>query len=190
MNLPLPLHLLAHAATGVLCFLFVAYKYRQNRWIAFTGAMLGAFFVDLDHVIDYAMAFGSHFNLYYFFKGFQFLKSDKIYIFFHAWEWVILLFIIYLLLRSSEFKRGTKWSSLFKRINKKAKESLAIFILALALGLTAHLLVDSTLNEMKLQSYTITYRMLQDFDLRKLVVSSHIRVHDSQKVIYLKYIKH
>ena len=75
---------------------FLIWKYLFKNINVFLIAFLGGVLIDLDHLFDYFLAFGAKFNLTYFAKGYQFLKSDKIYIPFHSWEIVIICFLLFL----------------------------------------------------------------------------------------------
>ena len=160
------IHLLLHFLFSLLVGIFL-YKKFEHRNTAILGAFIGGVFVDLDHLIDYILAFGWHFNLVYFLKGYEFLQSDKIYIFLHAWEWVLLLFIAYYLLR-------------IKKIIKPRKK-LMIFILAVACSLTFHLLIDTYLDATTTRAYFISYRIKNHFDLKSLVSPKHWLKHQKMK---------
>ena len=152
----LPFHIFLHIALSFLIGFFI-FNIFQGRFLAFLGTFIGGVLVDLDHLIDYFLTFGFRFNLHYFLKGYQFLKSEKIYIFFHAWEYVGLLFITYYLLTI------------------RGKITLAVFVLALALGLGGHLIIDTVVNHIKLQTYSLTYRINNNFEAKYLIYPKYWR---------------
>jgi hypothetical protein len=153
--LSLPLHLSIHLFFSLLAGLIVWLFFRRNLFLALFGGILGGFLVDFDHFIDYFLAFGWHFNFYWFSKGFEFLKSDRIYLFFHAWEYVIILIIAVIILK--------------KRFSKTR-----LFLFSIALGLLFHLTGDVIMNEgMKLQSYSLIYRIKNNFKTEQLVTPGH-----------------
>lgn len=155
------LHLSAHVLTGVIAG-YIVWRIWKNPFSAFLTSFAGGVLIDLDHLIDYFFAFGFKFRLEYFIKGYQFLASDKIYIFFHGWEYVILLAAI-------------AW---FIKFNIKLKAAL----LALALGMFFHLSIDTLTNEgAQFKVYSIIYRAKNNFDLRQLVTPEHYQDHQMRK---------
>ncbi|PIR73431.1 MAG: hypothetical protein COU40_02455, partial [Candidatus Moranbacteria bacterium CG10_big_fil_rev_8_21_14_0_10_35_21] len=95
------LHLTLHVLSGLLAGYFV-WKYYKKPTLTFGFSFLGAVLIDLDHFIDYFLAFGFNFKLDYFTHGYQFLKSDKIYVLFHGWEYVIIFLILGLFIFKSK----------------------------------------------------------------------------------------
>jgi hypothetical protein len=151
MNLSLPIHLFIHFSLSLLAGIIV-WRVWKKPFLVILAALCGGFLVDFDHFIDYFLAFGGNFNLYYFEKGFSFLKSGKMYTFFHGWEYVIILLLIAVFLN-----------------NKTAK----IFFLALSLGLFFHLCADVIVDKMPIASYSIIHKAHNNFDIEKLVTPEH-----------------
>ena len=60
-------------------------------------AVLGGVFIDLDHFIDYFGYFGWKFDLKAFFEH-GYMASGKVYVFFHSWELVVILWTFSLVL--------------------------------------------------------------------------------------------
>lgn len=161
------IHELIHIVAGLLIGYFV-WKRWQRLFVSFFSALLGSVLVDIDHFIDYFLAFGLNFNLNYFLKGYAFLKSDKVYVPFHAWEWVILCLIIY------------------KIIEKKSKKTLMLkyalsLLLAFSLGLSSHLIIDTLANQVILPGYSLIYRGLNNFDVYQIVKKDHYQKHLIEK---------
>jgi len=157
------LHILIHILLGFLAGIISWQIYKKDlhaHWqvfLVFFSALASGVAVDLDHFIDYFLAFGFQFNFDYFLSGYQFLKSDKIYIFFHAWEYVVIFVILAVILRKILAK--------------------AIFF-SLALGLFFHLSADCLLNEgMRQQAYSMVYRIKNNFDVESLVTVEHWQEH-------------
>lgn len=150
MDLPLPLHLSIHFLLAVLAGYFVGRHFKKIS-LGVTAGVLGGFFIDLDHILEYLLVFGTHFNLLYFFQGRQFLTSDKIHIFFHAWEYIPVIALAGWLF----------W--------KKKKIAAATFLLALATGVTVHLITDCIVNKYPPRNYSIIYRWHNDFSAKKLL---------------------
>jgi len=154
------LHLTIHFLLSILAG-YVVFRFWDKKWRvgtrterlgrsgtgAIIGGILGGFFIDLDHLIDYFLVFGWKFNLNYFLKGWSFAKSDYIYIFFHSWELVLLLLIIFLILKKGLVKT---------------------FTLALALGMCAHLFTDYTMTGAPASLYFLTHRAKNEFKIEKL----------------------
>lgn len=158
--MPLSLHLLIHFAVALLVGYFTG-RYFKNILLTIIAALIGGFFIDLDHVLEYFLYYGLHFNLNYFLEGREFLLSDKIHLFFHAWEYIPLLFLIAYLL--------------------KKRKSLAIFIFTLCLAGSFHLISDVFINHYPPKFYSLSYRISQNFSTSKLLSSE-----DYQKSLELK----
>ena len=154
-------HLSLHILTSIMAG-YIVWKIWKKPIAAFLTAFIGGVLIDLDHLIDYFLAFGLSFNLEYFAKGYQFLKSDKIYILFHGWEYVIILIVL----------------AIWIIKNKTAK---SVF-LALARGLFFHLSVDCITNDgAKISTYSIIYRTKNNFDLNPLVTPEHYQEHQMRR---------
>lgn len=159
------IHLSLHIFTGLLAG-FVVWKIWGNSKWSFGFGMMGAFLVDLDHFVDYFLAFGWSFSaswrIEYFLKGYQFLKSDKIYVLLHGWEYAIIFAVL----------------AIWVIQNKTAKSA----ILALAIGLFFHLSIDSLMNEgAQIKTYSVIYRIKNNFNLEKLVTPEHYLDHQKRK---------
>jgi hypothetical protein len=140
--MPLSIHLSIHFLVAILVG-YLAGRYFKKRSITFIAAITGGFFIDLDHVLEYFFYYGLHFNLNYFLAGREFLLSNKIHLFFHAWEYIPILFLVSYLLRK--------------------RKNLAIFILALCIAGTFHLISDVFINKYPFKFYSISYRASQNF---------------------------
>ena len=117
-----------------LVSVFVVWKKTKSRKLALTTVLV-AILVDVDHLVDYFSFYGFKFNLANFLEGKYFKVTQKAYVPFHAWEWVILLGII---------AKNRGWKSYFT---------------AIALGLFAHLVYDS-ISQSSFLFYSIGYRAL------------------------------
>jgi len=147
MELPLPLHLFIHFALAVLAGYLVGRHFKRPL-VGIIGGVCGGFLIDFDHVLEYFLVFGPHFNLFMFFNGRQFLTSDLVRLWFHAWEYLPLLLIAAWCLR--------------RRI------VVFVFILALALGGTVHLVSDCLINHYPAKNYSLVYRAAHNFSNREL----------------------
>ncbi len=153
----LALHLFLHVLTALLAG-YIVWRFYHKPLFSFGAAFFGAVLIDLDHLIDYFMAFGFHFSLISFIHGVQFAKNEKIYVLFHGWEYVILLL-------------GLAWLA-------KSGMRLKVMALALSLGAFFHLVIDVNINDgMTLRSYSVVYRSMHHYELKQIVTVEH----------YLKY---
>lgn len=153
------LHLSIHFLSALIAG-YIVWKIWQKPLVSFAAGIIGGFFIDLDHFIDYFLAFGWSFNFNYFINSHQYLKADKVYVLFHAWEYVILLIIAVMILN-----------------NKTLKSAL----LALALGILFHLSADVVINEGLVKSYSIIHRAKNNFETEKLVLPEQFRNHLMRK---------
>lgn len=152
-------HLALHVALSLLAGFLVWIIYRKPL-VALLSAIASGVLVDCDHFFDYFLAYGWNFNLYYFNRGFEFMKSNKMYTVFHGWEYVLVLVILWLI---------------FKNITVKT------ICLALALGLLFHLVVDVCVDKVPVKSYSIIYKAENNFDLEKLVSPEHWEKHQRER---------
>lgn len=155
-------HLSLHVLTALLAG-YIVWRLWRYPALSFGAAFCGAVLIDLDHLIDYFLAFGLHFNIFSFIQGAQFAKNEKIYVLFHGWEYVILLV-------------GIAWLI-------KSNMKLKVAFLALALGAFFHLLMDTNINHgMTIRSYSIVYRAVHDYEMRAIVTPEHYRNHLEQQM--------
>ena len=145
--MPLSLHLFIHFSLAILSG-YLAGKYFKNIKLGILIGFIGGFLIDLDHVLEYLLVFNFRFNLLHFFQGRQFLVSDQIHLWFHAWEYVPILILL-------------AW--LFRK-NKVIK----IIFFTLAFSGTVHLATDMIINRCSFNFYTLTYRAKHNFAAREL----------------------
>jgi hypothetical protein len=157
-------HLFLHVLSALIAG-YIVWRFWRSPIISFGAAFLGAVLIDLDHLIDYFLAFGLHFNLAAFIAGEQFAKSDKIYVLFHGWECVILLLLLAWLIKSNV--------------------KLMVALLALSLGAFFHLLIDVNINNgMTIKSYSIVYRTFYYYEMEKVVTPEHYQEHLLKNQLY------
>ena len=101
--------------------------------------------VDIDHLLEYFLAEGLSLKikLNKLLSGENFEKIGKIYVIFHAWEYLLLLLIIYAITQN-------------------------LLFMSLFLGLLSHYIVDTISNEVVPLAYFITYRIKVNFDIKKI----------------------
>lgn len=147
------LHLSIHFLLSIIAGAIV-WSLWKKPIVSFMAAIFGGVLIDFDHFIDYYLAFRFGWNLDYFSRGYQFLQSGKIYVLFHGWEYVILLLL----------------AAFFVRQQLVLKSLL----LAVSIGMFFHLVFDVNVNDgMKIQSYSILYRMEKNFNNKDLVTQEH-----------------
>jgi len=147
-TIPLFWHLLIHFILAILAGWLLG-RYFKQTWLGLITGFVGGFLIDLDHVLEYFLFFGPSFNLSHFLEGWQFLLSDKIYLWFHAWEYVPILLIMAWLL--------------------KKYRVLKIIFITLALTSGIHLLSDVLINQYPLSHYSIIHRAQENFSAEKIL---------------------
>jgi len=150
------LHELVHLLISLAIGFLVWRKYKEPL-PAFVAALLGGIYIDADHLFDYYLAFGFNFNLSYFLNSYQFSVSRKIYVPFHAWEWVVLLLALCMILEKY-----------FREHRLKISKYVLALLLSLALGIYSHLIIDMVSNNITLPGYSIIYRVINNFNADKM----------------------
>jgi hypothetical protein len=126
----------------VFTFLLAWFFYHfTGRWTWVILAVFGGILIDLDHFIDYFRYYGLKFNLKDFLESRQ-LASGKVFIFFHSWELVLLVWGL---------------SIVFA------------WMIPLAAGMTLHLLVDCLYSHRRdILFLSLIYRWRKRFSTDKL----------------------
>ena len=126
--------LTVHAVLAlVLSFLFYFFTGKLS-WAVL--CIVGGVFIDVDHFMDHFRYYGRKFDIMDFLFHLH-LDSGKIYLFFHSWELIALL-----------------WCLSF----------IAGWLIPLAAGMTVHLLVDQFLYRNAKWLYFISYRWYHGFE--------------------------
>jgi hypothetical protein len=146
--MPLTLHLFIHFFLAALVGYYFGRRFKHPA-LGIIFGILGGFLIDLDHVLEYFLFYGLHFNFTYFIQSRQFLLSNQIRIFFHAWEYFPLLLLAAWLCRR--------------------KQILKMIFLTLAFAGLVHLISDVLINGYSVQYYSITYRALHHFSAPELL---------------------
>jgi len=155
----LSLHLFLHVFSAFLVGV-VVWKVWGKPLPSFAAAFCGGILVDFDHFIDYFLAFGWNFHLSWFASGYQFTKSDKMYVLFHGWEYVIILIILAFIFKNKIFKS---------------------ILLALGFGLFVHLCLDVVIDKVPIKSYFVSDRIKNNFEIEKLNTPEHYLKHLESK---------
>lgn len=114
----------ALASTIISGILYSVFK----SWGLAAASFISGILVDLDHVIDYWIEHGLQFDLKRFFKYFDeknFENRKRLYFIFHAWEWLIILFVV---------ARLTDWN---------------LWVTGLLVGYGQHIILDELYNSFK-----------------------------------------
>jgi len=148
MNLNAAHGILIHEAVHLLLSLLVAFfiwrafKDKKAALIAF----LVGIFLDIDHWFDYFAWFGLKINLRDFFNVASYIHpSGKVFIPFHAWEWLIPLFFVGKLLGRKLKIRNLEW--------------------VIVSAFTLHLIWDQISVSPHPLGYFFFYRLTHGFDL-------------------------
>lgn len=144
----LALHLGVHFALAVLTGYLLG-SYFNNKKLGVIFGILGGFLIDLDHVLEYFLVYGASFNLEWFFQSRQFLASDMVRLYFHAWEYLPVLLILAFIFRK--------------------KEKVKIALVVLALSGAVHLVSDVLINDSYFKYYSLYYRASHNFSASELV---------------------
>lgn len=116
---------------------------RKDLVISIICAFIAGVLIDLDHFIDNFLSFGWDFNFDYFIRGEYFIRSGNYFIFFHGFEYVLILLAIF------KFFIKTKISKMI--------------ILSFAFSMFIHLMIDILFFSVPVINYSILYRFLTGF---------------------------
>jgi len=130
------MHIVVSFSLGSIYFLLT------NNWRWSVLIVVGGILIDVDHLLDYFLYYGTKLNLENFMCG-SFCRSGKIYLFMHSWELIILLSV------------GSIWIKL---------------LLPLCIGMGVHLIIDQLGHKRKNPLfYFLIYRICLGFDIEKLL---------------------
>jgi hypothetical protein len=153
------LHLFIHISLALLAG-FIVYKITGKKIISFFFSFLSGVAVDFDHFIDYFLDFRWNFHLEYFKNGYEFVKTGRIFLLFHGWEYVAVLLVLFLVVR---------------------KVYLQAIFLGLALGLFFHLVTDVIVDDVPITFYSVVYRVENNFEVKNLVGTRNYERYLKQK---------
>ena len=166
MNLSIheSIHFVSSLVIGFLLYLFL---FPHSIIISLFASLAGGFLIDMDHLFDYFMAFGFRLKLSYFFKGYQFSKSDRLYIPLHSYE----LTGICITLFAATFQYTHYYY-------------IASIGLTISISMLTHLILDVFLNRIPFKTYSLVYRMTHGFMLKYLVSRKHYEEHLRKKRLF------
>lgn len=123
------------------------FLYNQSHsFMGFSWFLIAGILVDFDHYIDFVREFGVSFNLKRVYNTcrYGYANFKKMVLFLHSYEIMILLWVsVYV------FSLGIVWRYI-------------------ALSYTIHLILDQIFNNVKPFSYFFLYRMMNNFDVKKV----------------------
>ncbi len=135
-------HILFSFCAGFLAWKVYGVQGRKSILLALAAAFVSGILIDLDHLLDYILAFGLHFDLYTFLYNQQFVVTRKNYVIFHGFEYIALLGV------------SLWWA-------KKKQTKMILF--ALLASMLFHLFVDMMIYAIPLKQYFLIYRIFNDF---------------------------
>lgn len=158
------MHLFIHEIGHLVFYLFGAFlvylvKPKYLNYKSFFVGLFITFFMDADHLIDYLISQNFDFlsiSIKGFFSGGYFSINQKVFVFFHAWEYVVAIFAIYFLF-----------------IKDKIRFSWIFF---LGYGMLIHLTWDVLSYGFNPMVYFIFFRIIFSFN---------ISIFDNMKLSYL-----
>jgi len=141
-------HMLIHFLLATIACYAVYFLFRDPRAVVICFA--AAILCDLDHIFEFWAAYGFTLNPIKFWKVTlskrnYFKETGKVHLFFHGWEYIIIVMIA-----------GAVTS----------KYNLAV---SFSLGYGLHLLWDQVNFGKHALSYSLLFRLQQDFDLEKII---------------------
>lgn len=136
-------HVVFSLLAGLIAWKLYGTKNKESLITALIFAFLSGVLIDLDHFIDYFLIYGLHFDSAILIHLEMLQKTGKSYVFFHAYEYVIIL-------------------SLAALLAKDKPKKLALT--ALTLGMLFHLGVD-ILFGVPFNLYFLTFRIVNHFNV-------------------------
>jgi len=134
-------HLLGHLIIALIISSFL-YRKTKNIWLVFLCIFI-SFAIDIDHLFDYWMAYGFNLSPRQVLKLDFFEKNQKVFVPFHSWELVGLIFLL------SKLVKKYKW-----------------VFLTIALAMFGHILWDAFSYKIPIIDYFFAYRALHGFKMR------------------------
>ena len=123
---------------------FSAFLYTiSNSWIIFSSSLISGVLIDIDHILDYFMAYGINIRIKQFFEVCHNLKIPRVRLIFHSWELLFLLSICAFVMRWNPWIIGT------------------------IVGFTQHIVLDQIFNKPHKLTYFFFWRLKKDFSLQR-----------------------
>jgi hypothetical protein len=106
--------------------------------------------VDFDHFFDYIRDNGLQFKRDHFYRYFNEGKYEKLYLLFHAYEYLMAIVLLIMITGNN------------------------LFLMAIAIGFFQHLFFDQITNPMKPMAYFLIYRIKNKFSKESLVRDEYL----------------
>ena len=142
------INLRSHTVTS-LGFSLLFYALFKSVGSALTCFLVGIL-VDLDHFFDYIKDNGLKVNIAHFYQYFDEGKHEKLYLIFHAYEYLIPIAFLFLVTDNN------------------------LMIIAVVIGFAQHLLFDQITNPMKPMAYFLIYRIKNGFSKESLLRDEYL----------------
>jgi len=129
-----------HAVASLIMsgLLYATFK----SWSLTIASLLSGIFTDLDHLIEYLIEYGMPFNVKKFFHSCYGRKFRRAFLVFHAWEWLLIWFVLALL---------TEWDP---------------WISGILVGFSQHMILDQVHNRPSFWGYSFLWRWKNGFDYK------------------------
>ena len=115
----------------------------SNSWIIFSSSLISGVLIDIDHILDYFMAYGINIRIKQFFEVCHNLKIPRMRLIFHSWELLILLSICVFLVGWNPWIVGT------------------------IVGFTQHIVLDQVFNKPNKWTYFFFWRLKKGFSSKR-----------------------
>ena len=115
----------------------------SNSWIVFSTSLISGVLIDIDHILDYFMAYGINIRIKQFFEVCHNLKIPRMRLIFHSWELLILLSICVFLVGWNPWIVGT------------------------IVGFTQHIVLDQVFNKPNKWTYFFFWRLKKGFSSKR-----------------------
>ena len=123
---------------------FSAFLYTiSNSWIIFSSSLISGVLIDIDHILDYFMAYGINIRIKQFFEVCHNLKIPRMRLIFHSWELLFLLSICVFLVGWNPWIVGT------------------------IVGFTQHVVLDQVFNKPNKWTYFFFWRLKKGFSSKR-----------------------
>jgi len=123
---------------------FSAFLYTiSNSWIIFSSSLISGVLIDIDHILDYFMAYGINIRIKQFFEVCHNLKIPRMRLIFHSWELLFLLSICVFLVGWNPWIVGT------------------------IVGFTQHIVLDQVFNKPNKWTYFFFWRLKKGFSSKR-----------------------
>ena len=123
---------------------FSAFLYAISKsWIIFGSSLISGVLIDLDHILDYFMAYGINIRIKQFFEVCHNLKIPRVRLIFHSWELLFLLSICVFLVGWNPWIVGT------------------------IVGFTQHIVLDQVFNKPNKWTYFFFWRLKKGFSSKR-----------------------